>query len=131
MPLYEFHCDTCDAVMEKIYKHDERPAELACDECQVGTAWYHIGKVAYFRVRFDNNGRIGFKHDMGNGKQTYRSATRENYEHNLGSKSTKALKEMGNDKGKSVYTKELTRATEAKQKENFARLKKALDKKEK
>lgn len=129
MPLYEFHCATCETVHEKMFKYDERPKEIPCEECQIGVAEYHVGRPACFRVKFDNNGRVGFKYDMGNGKQTYRSATRESYEHNLGNKSEKILKEMGNDKGKSVYTKEYSRMTETKQKENFARIEKSLHKK--
>ena len=74
-----------------------------------------------FRIKFDNQGRIGYKNDLGDGKQTYRSATREQYEHNLGNRSAQGLKDMGSDKSKSVYTKEYARAVDKAEKNKKAR----------
>ena len=44
------------------------------------------------RVQFTQNGRIGYRIDIG-GKQIYRSATRERYEHTIGNTSSQAFAE--------------------------------------
>jgi hypothetical protein len=51
-----------------------------------------------FRVQFERNGLIAYKYDSGDGKPRTVSATRENYEHNIGNTSNAKLKEM-KDKG--------------------------------
>jgi len=44
------------------------------------------------KVQFEQNGRIGYKIDVG-GKAIYRSATHENYEHNVGNMGSERLAE--------------------------------------
>lgn len=118
MPLYEFYCGTCGEMSEEVFRYSERPASIPCTYCE-GSAEYRVSKPAMFRVKFDNNGRVGYKYDLGNGKQVFRSATRENYEKNLGSRTQKDLKDMGTEKNKSVYTKEYDRHVRSKEKEKL------------
>jgi putative FmdB family regulatory protein len=125
MPLYEFFCRNCEASRDEIWKSSDRPDEQLCGNCG-GTSHYVLGKPAMFRVKLDNQGRIGYKYDMGTGKQTYHSATRENYEHNIGNKSLKDLQSMGSDKSKSVYTKEYGKAVAKAEKNKTERLKRIL-----
>lgn len=34
MPIYEYECDHCDNIFQRIYMSpDDRPAEMACPEC--------------------------------------------------------------------------------------------------
>lgn len=105
MPCYEYVCKTCDELVEHIFKYEEKPHDVPCPCCG-GIAEYRVGMPGYFKVKYDQHGRVGYKYDLGNGKTIHRSASRENHEHNLGSRSEKDLKTMGNEKGKSVYTKE-------------------------
>jgi len=127
MPLYEYHCPLCGNVLDKIFSYDERPEKVPCDtpRCE-GDAAYHMGMPGMFRIKFDQNGRIGYKQDMGDGKKTYRSATREKYEHNIGSKPLKDVQGSGSEKSQSVYTKEYDRHVKAKEKEKSERRKKIL-----
>ena len=127
MPIYEFVCTSCDAIHESVFKSQERPTHIDCENCsQPLSAEYRVGKPAMFRVKFDQNGRIGYKYDMGNGKQQIRSATRENYEHNLGNRTKKDLKEMGTDRNKSVYTKEYDRHVRSTEKQKVEKANKEL-----
>ena len=63
------------------------------------------------KVQFEQNGRIGYRIDVGDGKQIYRSATREKFEHragNMGAHQFKREKEQGMDNtrlSESAYTK--------------------------
>jgi hypothetical protein len=70
-----------------------------------------------FKTSFEVNGRIGYRYSTGDGKPRIVSATRERYEHNLGNKGTKALKQMGTDASKSVYTKSFQRLVDTKKRE--------------
>src|SRR5437868_2094840 len=47
-----------------------------------------------FRVQFERNGLVAYKYDTGNGKPRIVSATRENYEHNMGNTSGAKLREL-------------------------------------
>ena len=87
------------------------------------------------RVQFEQNGRIGYRIDVGDGKQLYRSATREQYEHkvgNIGADRYKEAKRQGEDLkiNDSVYAKaygEKVKEAEKKKTEKFQRgLKKIL-----
>ena len=63
------------------------------------------------KVQFEQNGRIGYRIDVGDGKQIYRSATREKFEHqvgNMGAQQFKKEKEQGLKSerlSESAYTK--------------------------
>jgi hypothetical protein len=61
------------------------------------------------RVKFDQNGRVGYKTDYGTGKKRFSSATREKYEHNIGNKALKDVQGSGSEKADSVYSKEYSR----------------------
>ena len=127
MPIYEFVCTNCDAPHESVFKAQERPTHIDCEHCKgVLSAEYRVGKPAMFRVKFDQNGRVGYKYDMGNGKTQVRSATREAYEHNLGSRTQKDFKEMGSDKNRSVYTKDYDRHVRTQEKEKVAKANKEI-----
>lgn len=120
MPLYEYVCLSCEAVHDKVFKYDEKPESIPCEYCQCNLAEYRFGKPAMFRVKFDQNGRVGYKYDMGDGKKQVRSATRENYEKNALSRTAKDFKEMGADRNRSIYTKEYDRHVRSKEKEKLA-----------
>jgi hypothetical protein len=47
-----------------------------------------------FKVQFERNGTIGYKYDTGSGKPRVVSATRENYEHNVGNTGGDRVKEL-------------------------------------
>jgi putative FmdB family regulatory protein len=115
MPLYEFVCTTCDELVEHIFKYSEKPKEVPCPCCG-GKAEYRVALPGYFKIKYDQNGRVGFKYDLGDGKKFHRSATREQHEHTVGNRTTKDLQKMGNDKAKSVYTKDYQRHVDAKEK---------------
>ena len=121
MPLYEYVCLNCGAIHDKIFRYDDKPTEIQCEACEEGQAEYRVGAPAMFRVKFDQNGRVAYKYDMGNGVKQIRSATREAYEHNAGNRTSKDFKEMGSDRNKSVYTKAYDRHVRAKEKEKVAR----------
>jgi putative FmdB family regulatory protein len=36
MPIYEYHCELCDNLEERIHKHDEKLVEI-CTRCNEGT----------------------------------------------------------------------------------------------
>lgn len=57
------------------------------------------------RVQFVQNGRVGYRIDLGDGKQLYRSATREKYEHTIGNTGSDAFKEAKRQ-GKPIDTVE-------------------------
>ena len=60
------------------------------------------------KVQFEQNGRIGYKISVGDGKHIYRSATREKYEHTVGNTSRSKLTEKKQELGslnESVYSK--------------------------
>mgnify|MGYP000119551025 CR=1 FL=1 len=75
------------------------------------------------RIRFDNNGRIGYRYNLGNGKVAIRSATRERYEHMAGNTPASQAKAKSEDMGKSVYTKEYQRAVDTQTKLETAKRK--------
>lgn len=61
--------------------------------------WKRIEMVPYktnltFKVQFERNGTVGYKYDTGNGKPRVVSATRENYEHNVGNTGNDRVKEL-------------------------------------
>lgn len=63
-----------------------------------------------FKIQFERNGLIAYKYDQGNGKTRIVSATRENYEKNMGNVGADKMKQMKkdgsfNDLSKSVTTK--------------------------
>ena len=121
MALYEYVCPKCGAVYEKIAKSSERLDEVPCftEGCD-SMASYIVSAPAFFRIKFDAGGRIGYKVDSGNGKIQYRSATREKYEHTIGNRSEKDLKAMApSEKSQSVYTKEYDKHVRAKEKETL------------
>lgn len=69
------------------------------------------------KVQFDRSGRVGYRIDVGNGKQIVRSATRERYEHMVGNTGRDKLREakrQGYDLGlnDSVYTKSYKKKVE-------------------
>src|SRR5208283_1722601 len=103
------------------FKSEERPTVVPCpsEGCEK-EAEYHMSTPAYFKIKFDQNGRVGFKYDMGGGKQFRRSATREQHEHILGSRTNADIRKMGNAKSEGVYTKEFGRAVKEKQTEQAA-----------
>lgn len=127
MPLYEYHCPECGNIIDKICSYDSKPKTVPCTtpRCE-GEAEYRVGMPGMFRIQFDQNGRIGYKQDMGDGKKTFRSATREKYEHNIGSKPLKDVQGSGSEKSRSVYTKEYDRHVRTKEKEKAERLKKTI-----
>jgi hypothetical protein len=47
-----------------------------------------------FKTVFERNGTVGYKYDTGNGKPRTVSATRENYEHNVGNTGAERYKEL-------------------------------------
>lgn len=47
-----------------------------------------------FRIQFERNGLVAYKYDQGDGKPRVVSATRENYEHNIGNTSGAKLREL-------------------------------------
>lgn len=47
-----------------------------------------------FKVQFERNGLVAYKYDTGNGKPRIVSATRENYEHNVGNTGGDRVKEL-------------------------------------
>jgi hypothetical protein len=47
-----------------------------------------------FKTSFDINGTVGYKYDSGTGKPRIVSATRENYEHNVGNTGGDRYKEL-------------------------------------
>jgi len=62
------------------------------------------------KVQFEQNGRVAYRIDLGNGKPVYRSASRERYEHAAGNIGADRLKEAKRQKediklNESVYTK--------------------------
>jgi putative FmdB family regulatory protein len=126
MPLYEYYCESCESYSEEIFKSSEKPTTIDCANCGRAGAEYRVGKPAMFRIKFDQGGRIGYKMDMGNGKKVHRSATREAYEHNIGSKSYKDAKESKTDLNRSVYTKEYGREVEKKEKQKAEKFAKGL-----
>lgn len=126
MPLYEFVCTSCGGIHDKVMDFVDKPEQIPCEFCEDGVADYQFGKPAMFRVKYEQNGRVAYKYDLGDGKKVHRSATREKYEHNLGSRGSRDLKDMGTDKNKSVYTKEYGRVVESKEKAKIDNLKKAI-----
>jgi hypothetical protein len=77
------------------------------------------------KVQFEQNGRIGYRIDVGDGKQIYRSATREKYEHTIGNMGThqykkeKAQGAVDERLNESKYTKAYGEAVKKKKKENM------------
>lgn len=47
-----------------------------------------------FRIQFERNGLVAYKYDQGDGKPRIVSATRENYEHNMGNTGGDQLRKM-------------------------------------
>lgn len=47
-----------------------------------------------FKIQFERNGLVAYKYDQGGGKSRIVSATRENYEHNIGNTSGAKLREL-------------------------------------
>lgn len=47
-----------------------------------------------FKTSFERNGTVGYKYDTGTGKPRIVSATRENYEHNVGNTGIDRVKEL-------------------------------------
>ena len=105
MPLYSYVCTGCEETTDEIFKYDDRPEIIKCPLCDTGVAEYMMGKPAHFRIAIDGNGRKGYKMDMGNGKQTVRSSTREQYEHRAGNMPVEKLKGNVKSTSESVYTK--------------------------
>lgn len=74
------------------------------------------------KVQFEQNGRIGYKISVGDGKHVYRSATRERYEHTVGNTSQSKLREKQQELGSlnnSVYSKSYGEAVKKTEKENL------------
>lgn len=117
MPIYEYLCEPCDAATDTVCKYSEKPATLPCSQCGK-PAYPCMSKPSHFKVRFDANGRVGYKVDMGDRRVLARSATREQYEHNIGNKPAKELKHLAKS-SKSVYTKEYQRAVDGQKKQKF------------
>ena len=77
------------------------------------------------KVQFEQNGRIGYRIDVGDGKQIYRSATREKYEHtvgNTGREKYREAKRQGTkiEENKSIYTKAYDKKVEKHKKDTTA-----------
>jgi hypothetical protein len=74
------------------------------------------------KVQFEQNGRVGYKVSLGDGKHLYRSATREKYEHIVGNTPSSKLKSMGRggegSMNESVYTKSYGEAVKKTEKAN-------------
>ena len=80
------------------------PASM--DDDSIPTLWELAGRVyqrirmlpdktnLVFKTTFERNGTVGYKYDSGNGRPRVVSATRENYEHNMGNTSGATLREM-------------------------------------
>lgn len=34
MPIYEYNCSVCGAIVEKIYKIEDKPEVVGCDNCK-------------------------------------------------------------------------------------------------
>lgn len=126
MPIYEFRCSSCETPSELICRYDERPPQIICPECTVGTAEYHVGSPAQFRIAIDGNGRKGYKMDMGNGKKVVRSSTRERYEHQIGNRPTADVLANRGSESKSVYTKAYQEKVDSENKVKREGLKKAI-----
>jgi hypothetical protein len=60
---------------------EDRP-ETPKDHKYCGMVPYKINLMT--KVQFEQNGRIGYRIGLGDGRQIHRSATREKYEHTLG-----------------------------------------------
>lgn len=126
MPLYSYFCRWCEKITDKIFKYEERKDWVPCEHCKDYPADYQMGIPAHFRIAIDGNGRKGYKMDMGNGKKTVRSATREQYEHRAGNMPAKDLMKNARSTTQSVYTKEYGRKVEAEKKEKMKQLEKAV-----
>jgi hypothetical protein len=50
-----------------------------------------------FKIQFERNGLVAYKYDQGDGKPRIVSATRENYEHNIGNTGSGTLNKMKQD----------------------------------
>ena len=108
MPLYEFVCD-CGAAVEKLMSADLRPRRIDCPANCGGDAEYRVGMPAHFRIAIEGGGRRGYKMDMGNGRKTVRSATRERWEHQAGNQQRKDFNADPRAASASQYTREYQR----------------------
>lgn len=70
------------------------------------------------KVQYEQNGRVAYRIDIGDGKFIHRSATRERYERQIGN--TAGADNARKTEQKSVYTKAYAEAVEKKKKENLA-----------
>ena len=104
MPLYSFYCPDCEVLSDEIFKVGERPGSIICHICH-HEAKYVMSAPSQFRISVEGNGRKGYKTDMGNGRKTVRSETRERYEHRLGNTPAAEIKKNPNALTESAYTK--------------------------
>lgn len=91
--------------IQYLYRHPKKGDEIilefyATDEPLDKINGYHkVEMLPYkvnltFKVQFERNGYIGYKYDTGNGKPRTVSATRENYEKNVGNTPSGKLREL-------------------------------------
>lgn len=61
-----------------------------------------------FKIQFERNGLVAYKYDTGNGKPRIVSATRENYERNIGNMSGDKLRQLKKEGRMSEIAKSVT-----------------------
>jgi putative FmdB family regulatory protein len=110
MPIYEYFCNSCETNTETICKVAEKPETIPCADCGKD-AESRMSKPSHFRIAIDGNGR----------KILARSATREQYEHNVGNKPSKEVKEGVAKQSRSVYTKSYQQHVDAQNKHKHAK----------
>ena len=89
MPNYSFECPNCGKQIDHFCSIADMPEKIPCDNCTGVDCTRVLSAPGMIRVKFDKNGYVGYKIDMGNEKKLYRSATRENYEHQMGNTPSK------------------------------------------
>lgn len=97
MIQYLYRCQAGDGneiILE--FQASEDPPDEHADG---GFIYKRIEMIPYktnltFKVQFERNGLVAYKYDTGNGKPRIVSATRENYEKNLGNMPSHKVREL-------------------------------------
>jgi hypothetical protein len=78
------------------------------------------------RSQFVRNGHVGYEYKLPGGQRFTRSATRENWEHNLGNLSQKRQGELGTKVSETVYTPKIQNIVEKRERAKKEKLKTAM-----
>lgn len=127
-----------ERIIQYLYKKDDEQmiieAKASEEVPEAPSGWTYVGFVPdklflMTKVQFVQNGRIGYRIDVGNGQQIYRSATRERYEHvvgNTGAEQSKEMKRQGVpiEYNKTVFEKKYGEAVAKGKKEKAAAVEK-------